>query len=173
MPTSTVGTLFHVPAHASADYGHAESYKIEINLNESDFNQIRNIFLSGKPPLGISIWTPDVEYGNAPDGSDKIWEICESERSTFARIIGFSLSFSTDIPRVGVGLRKTEDEEEDEREEMTKIKEAILHSREDIQLLCYGQSTLNSSLSGLRKQISIVIAVAIVIAIITVLHFRF
>jgi hypothetical protein len=173
VPTSTIGTLFHFPALASADFGHAESYNIEINLNESDFNQIRDIFLSGKSPSGISIWTPDVEYGNAPDGSDKIWEVYESKHSTFAKIVGFSLSFSTDIPRVGVGLRKTEDEEENEREETVKIKEAILHSREDIQLLCYGQSALNSSLSGLRKQINIVIVVAIVIAIITALHFRF
>ncbi len=147
MPTPTIGTLFHIPAYASADYGHAESYNIEINLNESDCNQIRSIFLSGRPPSGISIWTPDVDYGNAPDGSDKIWDIWESEHTTFAKIVGFSLSFCTDIPRVGVGLRKTEDEEENEREEMEKINEAILHSRDDIQLLCYGQSALNSSLS--------------------------
>jgi hypothetical protein len=172
-PSSTIGTLSHGPAYESADYGHAEFYHIEINLNESDFNQIRDIFLSGKPPSGISIWTPDVEYGNAPDGSDKIWEVWESGHSTFAKIVGFSLSFSTDIPRVGVGLRKTEDEEENEREETAKIKEAILHSREDIQLLCYGQAALNSSFAGLRTQINILIAVAVVIAIITAFHFKF
>jgi len=170
VPTSTIGTFSHVPAYASADYGHAESYEIEISLNEADFNQIRDLFLRGKPPSGITIWTPDIEYGVAPDGSDKIWEIWESEHATFAKIVGFSMSFSTDIPRVGVGLKKTEDEEEKEREETAKIKEAILHSREDIQLLCYGQSALNSSFSGLRKQIYILIAVAIVIAILIALR---
>jgi hypothetical protein len=173
VPTSTIGTLSHGPEYASADYGHPEFYHIEINLNESEFNLIRDIFLSGKPPSGISIWTPDVEYGYASDGSDKTWEVWESKHGTFAKIVGFSLSFSTDILRVGVGLKKSEHEEENEREEMAKIKEAILHSREDIQLLCYGQSALNSSLSGLRKQINIVIAVSIVIAIIAALHFRF
>jgi hypothetical protein len=71
------------------------------------------------------IWTPDLEYGYAPDGSDKIWKVWESKHSTFAKIVGFSLSFSTDIPRVGVGLKKSEDEEENEREEVAKINAII------------------------------------------------
>jgi hypothetical protein len=137
---STIGTLSHGPVFESAEYGHAEFYNIEINLNEKDFKHIRDIFLSGKSPSGITIWTPDVEYGNAPDGSDKIWEVWETEHSTFAKIVGFSLAFSVDIPRVGVGVKKTEDQEEHEREETEKIKTAILHSREDIQLLCYQQA---------------------------------
>jgi hypothetical protein len=173
VPTSTIGTLTYGPAYSGADYGHGEFYNIEINLTEKDFNQLRDIFLSGKPPSAISIWTPDIEYGNAPDGSDKIWEALGTTYGTDAKIVGFSLGFSTDIPRVGVGLKKTETEEESEREETAKIKEAILHSREDIQLLCYGQATMNSSVAGFRKQIDILIAVAVIIAIITALHFRF
>jgi hypothetical protein len=172
-PTATIGTLSHGPAYKSADYGHAEFYYIEINLNERDFNQIRDIFLSGKSPSGISIWTPDVEYGIAPDGSDIIWEIWETKHSTFAKIVGFDLGFSMDIPRVSVGLKKTENEEESEREETEKVKSAILHSREDIQLLCYQQAALNTSFGGLRKQINILISVAVVIAIIVAFHFKF
>jgi hypothetical protein len=53
------------------------------------------------------------------------------------------------------------------------MREAILHSREDIQLLCFGLNPLASSLSVLRRQINILIAVVIVIAIITMLHGKF
>jgi hypothetical protein len=82
------------------------------------------------------------------------------------------LAFSTDIPRVGVGPKKTENEEENEREETAKLKEAILHSREDIQLLCFGQAAINATLTGLRRQVYILIAVGVVIAIITAFRFR-
>jgi hypothetical protein len=172
-PTTTIGTLSHGQAYSSAEYGHGEFYEIEINITDSDFNQIRDIFLSGKSPSGISIWSPDIEYGNAPDGSDKVWEIETDSHGTVAKIVGFSLGFSTDIPRVDVGLKKTEGEEENEREETAKLKQAILHSREDIQLLCFGQAALNSSVVGLRRQVYILIAVAIVIAIFTALHLKF
>ena len=173
VPTSTIGTLFYRPAFDDAEYGYAEFYNIEINLNDKDFNHIRDIFLSGKSPSVISIWTPDVEYGIVPDGSDTVWEVWETKYSTFAKITGFSLAFSMDIPRVGVGLKKTDNEEENEREETDKIKTAILHSREDIQLLCYQQAALNISFGGLRKQINILILVAVVIAIIAAFHFKF
>jgi hypothetical protein len=173
VPTSTIGTLSYGPAFDDAEYGHAEFYNIEINLNEKDFNHIRDIFLRGKSPSGITIWTPDVEYGNAPDGSDTFWEVWETKHSTFAKITGFSLAFSMDIPRVGVGLKKSENEEENEREEAGKIKTAIMHSREDIQLLCYQQAALNISFGGLRKQINVLISIAVVIAIIAALHFKF
>jgi hypothetical protein len=86
------------------------------------------------------------------------------------------LGFSVDIPRVEIGLKKTENEEEGEREETEKIKTAILHSREDIQLLCYQQAALNTSFSGLRKQIGLLISVAVVIAVIAAIatfHFKF
>jgi hypothetical protein len=173
VPTSTIGTLSYGPAFDDAEYGRAEFYNIEINLNEKDFNHIRDIFLSGKSPSVISILTPDVEYGIAPGGSDKVWEVWETKCSTFAKITGFSLAFSMDIPRVGVGLKKTENEEESEREEMEKVKTAILHSREDIQLLCYQQAALNTSFGGFRKQINILIFIAVVIAIIAAFHFKF
>ena len=172
-PTSTIGTLCHLQAYSSADFGQGESYEIEINITDNDFNQIRDIFPSGKPPSGISVWTPNIEYGNAPDGRDKVWEVETDTHGTVAKIVGFSLGFSTDIPRVGVGLKKTENEEENEREETAKLKEAILHSREDIQLLCFGQAAMNATLAGLRRQVYILIAVGVVIAIITAFHSRF
>lgn len=172
-PTTIIGTLFHGQAYSSAEYGHNEFYEIEIKIADNDFNQIRDIFLSGKPLTGISIWSPDIEYGDAPDGSDKVWEVETDTHGTVAKIVGFSLGFSTDIPRVDVGLKKTENEEENEREETAKLKEAILHSREDIQLLCFGQAAMNATLAGLRRQVSILIVVGVVIAIVTAFHLRF
>lgn len=166
-----IGTLSHGPGFSSSDYGHAEFYCIEINLPQNEFRQILDAFLTGRPPKEITIWTPDVEYGGAPDGSDKVWEVWDAHH-TFATIAGFTLAFSTDIPRVGVGLKKTEDDEENDAEETTKLKEAILHSREDIQLLCFGQASMNSALAGLRKQINVLIAVVVVIAVIVALGFK-
>jgi hypothetical protein len=177
LPTSTIGTLAYSPAFHHAEYGHAESYHIEINLNEKDFNHIRDIFLGGRSPSVITISTPDVEFGNSPNGSEKIWKVLETEYSTYAKITGFSMAFSTDIPRIGgIGLKKTENEEESEREETEKIKTAILHSREDIQLLCYQQAALNTSFGGLRKQMNTLISVAVAIAVVTAIaafHIRF
>lgn len=164
-----IGILSHGPEYSSADYGHAEFYRIEINLPENEFRQIRDTFLTGKPPTSITIWTPDVEHGAAPDGSDKVWAVWDAH-STFATIVGFALALSTDIPRVGIGLKKTENDEENDAEETAKLKEAILHSREDIQLLCYGQAAMNSAIVGLRKQINVLIAIAIVIAVIVALR---
>jgi hypothetical protein len=145
---------------------------IEVNLPGNELSQIRDAFLMGRQPIAITIWTPDVEYGVAPDGSQKVWGV-RDDVSTFAAIVGFSLALSTDIPRIGVGPKKTENEEEEELEEAAKLREVILHSREDIQLLCYGHAALNSSVAGLRRQIYILIAVAIVIAIIAVFHPKF
>ena len=164
-----IGKLGHGPEFSHSEYGHAEFYSIELNLPENEFDRIRDAFLIGKQPSAITIWTPDVEHGLAPDGSDIVWEVWD-EHATFATIVGFSMAFSTDLPRVGMGPKKTENEEENEREETAKLKEAILHSREDIQLLCYQQAALNSSVAGLRMQVYILIAVAIVIAIIAALH---
>ena len=163
-----IGTLSHDPEYSSADYGHAEFYHIEINLPENEFRQIRDTFLTGKPPTSITIWTPDVEYGLAPDGSDKVWAVSDAH-GTFATIVGFALAFSTDIPRVGIGLKKIENDEENDAAENAKLKEAILHSREDIQLLCYGQAAMNSAIVGLRKQINVLIAIVFVIAVIVAL----
>ncbi len=167
-----IGELSHIPEYSSGDNGHAEFYCIEIGLPENEFRYIRDIFLAGKPPTSITIWTPDVEHGVAPDGSDKVWAVSDVH-GTFATIVEFGLAFSTDLPRVGVGIKKTERDEENDAEEITKLKEAILHSREDIQLLCYGQAAMNAAIVGLRKQINVLIAVVIGIAIVMILHFRF
>ncbi len=167
-----IGTLYHAPEYTGSCYGHAEFYYIEINLLEDEFRKIWNAFLTGKRPTAITIWTPDVEYGDAPDGSDKVWEVWDVH-GTDATIVGFSLELSTDIPRVNLGPRKSEKQEENDLEETAKVKQAILHSREDIQLLCSGQAASNSSVAGLRKQINILLAVAIVIAVIMALHFKF
>lgn len=160
-----IGELSHGPEYSDREYGHAEFYYIEINLPEDEFRQIRDIFLSGKSPTSIAIWTPDVEYDVGPDGSDKVWPVWDAH-STFATIVGFSLALSTDIPRVEIGLKKTEND----AEETTKHKAAILHSREDIQLLCFGQAAMNAAIIGLRKQISILIGVVIVFAVVASLH---
>jgi hypothetical protein len=159
-----IGELSHCPKSS----GSAEFYFIKINLPENEFRQTLDAFLTGKPPQTITIWTPDVEYGS-PDSI--VWEVWDAY-STFATIVGFNLSFSTDIPRVGVGLKKTENDEENDTEETTKLKEAILHSREDIQLLCCGQANMNSAIAGLRKQTNVLIAVAIIIAVILTLGFK-
>ncbi len=75
-----------------------------------------------------------------------------------------------DISRAGLGLKKTENEEENDKEETTKLKGAILHSREDIQLLCYRQAGMNAAIAGLRKPINIFIAV--VVAVVAALRLR-
>lgn len=171
--TSTIGTLSHGQALLDPSYGHGEFYEIEISITDGDFDQIRGIFLNGKPPSRISIWTPDIEYGIAPDGSDKIWEVETDTHGTVAKIIGFSLGFSTDIPRVGVGPRKTENEEENEQEQTRNLKEDILRCREGIQALCYGQANINAALAGIRTQVYIIIAVGIIVAIVAALHSKF
>lgn len=167
---SNTGTLSHYPRFDDAQYGHVEFYNIEIRVSEKDLNKIIRRLLSGKPPTRISIVTPDVEYGYAPDGSDAVWEVWETNHGTYARIVHFSLNFSTDIPRVGVGPKRAEDEEEREREQASSVRAAILQSREDIRLLCQQQATMNGALSGLRRQLTSLTCIMLFIAIVVALR---
>lgn len=161
--------LTYVPEFSDSEYGHEEFLSMVLNLSENEFAQIRNLFVNGKPPSSISIWTPDVESGYAPDGSDKIWDVSSKREVT---ILGFSLNFSIEKPRVLVGIKKTENEQELQAEEEQKLKQAVIESRQDLQLLCYGLSEIKSSLGGLSKQLSTIIVIAILIAIFMAMHLK-
>jgi hypothetical protein len=168
--TVGVGALTYVPEYSSSDYGHNECYEIEVYLPEKEFTLIRSLFVSGKPPSAISIWTPDIAYGVAPDGSDKVWNV-GSGFST-ANIVGFSISFSTEIQRIIVGVKKTENETEKNAEDVLKTRQEIIESRHDIQLLCFGLSEVKTTLSSLRKQLNILIVIAAIIALFIAMRFR-
>ena len=64
------------------------AYGIELQLTEQEFSVVQALFAVGKHPLGGSIATPDLQYGNAPDGSDKEWDIVDCP---YAKITGFEL----------------------------------------------------------------------------------
>ena len=100
------GELSHGPESKREDFYYAVSYCIQINLPEAEFSEIRNAFLNGKAPTSITVWTPDIEFGFLPDGRDKVWEVWD-DHVTYAQITGFSLALSTDIPRVGIGPKKS------------------------------------------------------------------
>ncbi len=147
-----------------------ESYVIEIFLPKQEFADIRDLFASGKPPSTVSVLTSEIGYGNAPDGSDRDWDIGTIPH---LKVCGYSIGMSVEPQRVLVGSAQTDIEVEHAAERAEEVRSAILHSREDIQLLCLTLTNTNMQITKLRWQISILIvvsAVSLTAAILSYLH---
>lgn len=134
-----------------------ESYSIEIFLPEQEFADVRNLFAIGKPPSIVSVLTSDIDYGNAPDGSDRDWDIGATPH---LKVSGYSIGMSVEPSRVLVGPAQTDIEVEHAAERSEEVRLAILHSREDIQLLCLTLANTNTQIAKLRWQFNVLIVVA-------------
>jgi len=167
--TPCIGYLTYHPELRTPGYRREnEVYQIKVQMPEKEFSQIRGLFASGKPPLTISIDTPDIGYGNSHDGSVKTWDVSLNQ---VVDIVGVCIIFSTEAPRVMVGAKKTELELEIQAEEEKQLKRAILESRQDIQLLCYGMYDIKMALGKLHKQFNALFILIVIIAVIFGLHF--
>lgn len=184
---STSGTLYlhnANPALADAnssnvmwchEFSHPEHYQeecytIEIVLPEQEFADVRSLFASGKSPSTVSVLTSDIRYGNAPDGSDRDWDIGTTPD---LKVSGYSIGMSVQPSRVLVGPAQTDIEVERAAERAEEVRLAILHSREDVQLLCLTLANTNTQISTLRLQLKVLIiifAVSLAAAILGHLH---
>ena len=168
-PIPCVGHLTYIPGlRIPGERVEKEFYEIKVQLPEKEFIQIRSLLASGKPPLTISIDVSDIEYGNSGDGSVKIWDV---NLNQVVDIVGVSIVFSTEAPRVMVGVKKTELELETEAEEEKQLKQAIIESRQDIQLLCYGVHDIKTMLGEVKRQLNTLVICILGIALIFGLHF--
>lgn len=156
------------PEFSSQDHYIAESFSIILHVQEKDFDSIRTLVAAGKPPVKVTIRSPDVESGNAPDGSDKVWRV---DTSPYARVTAYSLGMSVAPQRVLVGSEQTEIDADETAERDAAIHQAILHFREDIQLLRFGQNAINGTLSAIRWQLSALVVLSIVSAALAVLSY--
>jgi hypothetical protein len=169
-PIPCIGYLTYVPEYLPSEWPdkrESEFYEITVSLPEKEFTEIRNLFASGKSPTAITIHTPDIEYGYGSE--TKLWDISFNQ---VADIVGVSIGFSIEAPRVMVGAKKTEDEQEQQAEEEKQLKQAVIESRQDIQLLCYGMYDIKTALGKLQKQLNILIVLIVVIGAFLVLRFK-
>lgn len=158
------------PETSGSDYFFEESFGVDLLVPEGDFVDIRALMAAGKPPTKIVVYTPDVASGDAPDGSDKHWQV---DTMSFAKITAFSIEMSVASPMVLIGPAQSENEIEEASQRTEEARLAILHSREDIQLLCFGQATTNALLGMIRWQLNAVLtmsAVSLVIVVLGYLH---
>lgn len=139
-----------------SEYYQEECYTVEILLPEQEFSDVRNLFASGKPPSTISVDTSDIKYGSAPGGSSREWDI---ETTPHLKISGYIIGMSVKPSRVLVGPAQTDIEVEPAAERAEEVRLAVLHSREDIQLLCLTLSKTNMQIAALRWQLNMLIAV--------------
>ena len=187
LTASTPGTLYLRNANPAAtdtngsnvswchEFSHPEHYQeecyaIEILLPEQEFSDVRNLFAAGKSPATVSVLTSDIGYGNAPDGSDRDWDIGATPN---LKISGYSIGLSVQPSRVLVGPAQTDTEVEHAAERAEEVRLAILHSREDVQLLCLTLANTNAQIATIRWQLNVLIvvfAVSLAAAVLSHLH---
>jgi len=148
------------PETSGLDYFSEESYSIDLLVPDHDFNDIRSLLAAGKPPSKVCVYTSDVEFDRAPSGNGREWHV---GTTSFAKVTAFSIGLSVAAPHVFVGLKKTEIEIEDAAERDEQLRQAVLESRQDIQLLCHGLANTNALVNAVRRQSQIQIGVTLLL----------
>jgi hypothetical protein len=129
------------------EFYHEECYILNLSLPEREFNDIRTLLASGKPPSTVTVYTSDVSFGSSPNGNDREWDI---EENRFLAILGYSIEMSVATQRVMVDAKRTDLENEAAAETDEAFRKAVLDAREDIQLLSFRQAHLNKLVNWTR-----------------------
>lgn len=150
-----LGTLTYFPG---STYGIEEGYSIELQLTEQEFSVVQALFAVGKHPLGVSIATPDLQYGRASDGSDKEWDIVDCP---YAKITGFELDMSVDDPRVLVGPKRDESEVAEEAQREQVARGAVVDTWQNVQLVAQRLAGIALLINQMRAQLGILILLSV------------
>jgi hypothetical protein len=92
-PTS-FGSLSHRPAVDDPEHGREESYHIEAWLPPAAMDNLWHSIRDGRPPIRLGIYTAEIDFGIAPDGSDRRWNI-EEKHSSQVGLEGIIVDYAT------------------------------------------------------------------------------
>ena len=139
-----------------------------MTISEADFDKIIMLLAAGKHPSSVSIYTDEITFGNAPDGSDREWNVSEVRDAT---IVGCFLSLAVEPPRVLVGPKMSEAETEAAAENEEAFRRQATETAGGIQALCSGLAATNALLAALRAQFAALIILSLASLAVLVLDY--
>jgi len=149
--------------HSSSDFYQAECYEIQVTLSEADFDKIILLISAGRYPSSIYVHTEEIPFGNAPDASDREWNLSDS---SFAAITGCFISTDIEPTRVLVGPKPTEAEEEAAAERESEAARQSADTANGVAALCSGLASTNALLNAaLFKSSALILLVAAVLVV--------